>query len=192
MDLSPYVENLRIELVVAADAGGDEARALAERLTSPLEAAARLTLLSALSDAVDEITRELAPGSVDLRLRGLNPEFVVNPGVAVEYDGPLTGHTGHTGPVGRPAAAPDQAAAPAHGLPAPEPDDDGGTARINFRVPAALKSRIDEAAAAEGLSVNAWLVRAANAALAPAEPARQATPQRSRRYGADHFTGWVR
>lgn len=188
MDLSPYVENLRIELVVAADAGGDEARALAERLTSPLEAAARLTLLSALSDAADEITRELAPGSVDLRLRGLNPEFVVNPGVAVEYDGPLTGHTG---PGGRPATD-DHAATPAHGLPATEPDDDGGTARINFRVPAALKSRIDEAAAAEGLSVNSWLVRAANAALAPAEPARQAAPQRSRRYGADHFTGWVR
>ena len=80
MDLTPYVENLRRELAVAAEAGGDEARALAERLTAPLESAVRLTLLDALSAAADEITRELAPGSVELRLRGGEPEFVVDAG----------------------------------------------------------------------------------------------------------------
>ncbi|MFI5100819.1 MAG: hypothetical protein ACHQE5_09960, partial [Actinomycetes bacterium] len=64
MDLTPYVESLREELAVAAEAGGDEARALAERLTAPLESAARLALLEALSEAAGEITRELAPGSV--------------------------------------------------------------------------------------------------------------------------------
>lgn len=79
MDLTPYVDNLRHELAVAADAGGDEARALAERLTAPLESAARLILLSALSTAMGEVTLELAPGSVDVRLRGLDPEFVVTP-----------------------------------------------------------------------------------------------------------------
>src|SRR3954451_14871134 len=77
MDMSPYVENLRRELAVAGEAGGDEARALAERLTAPLESAVRLTLLDALSAAADEITRELAPGSVELRLRGGEPESVV-------------------------------------------------------------------------------------------------------------------
>ena len=79
MDLTPYVENLRRELAVAADAGGEDARALAERLTAPLESAIRLMLLDALSAAADEITRELAPGSVELRLRGGEPEFVVTP-----------------------------------------------------------------------------------------------------------------
>jgi hypothetical protein len=69
MDLTHYVENLRRELAVAADAGGEDARVLAERLTAPLESAIRLTLLDALSTAADEITRELAPGSVELRLR---------------------------------------------------------------------------------------------------------------------------
>src|SRR5512133_3893285 len=64
MDLTQYVENLRRELAVAADAGGEDARALAERLTAPLESAIRLMLLDALSAAADEITRELAPGSV--------------------------------------------------------------------------------------------------------------------------------
>ena len=79
MDLTPYVDTLRRELAVAAEAGGDEARELAERLTAPLESATRLTMLNVLSAAMDEITRELAPGSVDVRLRGLDPDFVVTP-----------------------------------------------------------------------------------------------------------------
>ncbi|NDZ86685.1 hypothetical protein G3I23_14135, partial [Streptomyces sp. SID10115] len=84
MNLTQYVDQLRQELAVAAEAGGDEARALAERLTAPLESAARLTLLNALSAAADEITVDLAPGSVDVRLRGLDPEFVVTPPPAGE------------------------------------------------------------------------------------------------------------
>jgi hypothetical protein len=79
MDLTPYVDSLRRELAVAAEAGGDEARELAERLTAPLESATRLIMLNVLSAATDEITRELAPGSVDVRLRGLDPDFVVTP-----------------------------------------------------------------------------------------------------------------
>ena len=62
---------------MAAAAGGDEAQALAERLTAPLDAAARLALLDALSAAAGEITRDIAPGSVDLRLRDREPSFVV-------------------------------------------------------------------------------------------------------------------
>src|SRR3954471_1815022 len=65
MDLTPHVEQIRGQLAVAAEAGGDDARALAERLTAPLESAVRLTLLDALSAAADEITRDLAPGSVE-------------------------------------------------------------------------------------------------------------------------------
>ena len=76
-NLTPYVETLRRDLAVAAEAGGEDARALAERLTAPLEASIRLMLLDALSAAADDITRELAPGSVELRLRGGEPEFVV-------------------------------------------------------------------------------------------------------------------
>ena len=80
MDLQPYVDGVRHELGVAAAAGGADAQALAERLTAPLDSAIRLALLEALSDAASEITRELAPGSVDVRLRGREPEFVVSRG----------------------------------------------------------------------------------------------------------------
>ncbi|MFC9245869.1 hypothetical protein ACFT7S_18215 [Streptomyces sp. NPDC057136] len=177
MDLTPYIDNLRQELAVAADAGGDDARALAERLTAPLESAARLTLLNALSDAMDEVTRELAPGSVDVRLRGLDPEFVVTAPPAperYEEDEPA------------PAAAwtPAPSAAPADG-------DDGATARINLRLPAHLKTKVEDAAGKEGLSVNAWLVRAVSTALEPAAEPRRPGPD-SRSTGHKGYTGWVR
>ncbi|MFF9016737.1 toxin-antitoxin system HicB family antitoxin [Streptomyces sp. NPDC014870] len=176
MDLTPYVDNLRHELAIAADAGGEEARALAERLTAPLESATRLTLLNALSAAMGEVTRELAPGSVDVRLRGLDPEFVVTPPPAPEP------FQESQAPVTAPAAsAPLQVG--------PEADD-GAMARINFRLPAHLKARAESAAAAEGLSVNAWLVRAVSTALDGREHPNP--PGRGKDSGGRGFTGWVR
>src|SRR4051794_23081123 len=78
MELVGYVEAIHRQLLAAAEAGGDEARTLVRRLAAPIEASVRLVLLDALADAADEITRELAPGSVELRLRGREPEFVVS------------------------------------------------------------------------------------------------------------------
>ena len=77
MELGQYVSDLQRQLVDAAANGAEDARAVAERLATGLDAATRLVLLDALSAAVDEITRDLAPGSVDLRLRGREIEFVV-------------------------------------------------------------------------------------------------------------------
>jgi hypothetical protein len=175
MDLTPYVEDLRHELAVAADAGGDAARELAARLTAPLESATRLTLLNALSAAMDEVTRDLAPGSVDVRLRGLDPEFVVTP---------------------PPAPEAYQAPPPAAAATAPSAEgDDGSTARINVRLAAHLKSRVESAAAAENLSVNAWVVRAVTSALDGPQEARgerRAGGSASFRIGGQGFTGWVR
>ena len=79
MELDRYIEEIHRQLTVTAEASGEEARALADRLAAPLDAAIRLALQDALSAAAEEITVELAPGSVELRLRGRNPEFVVTP-----------------------------------------------------------------------------------------------------------------
>ena len=168
MDLEPYVDSLRAELAVAAEAGGEESRAVAERLAATLESAARLTLLNALSAAADEITRDLAPGSVDVRLRGLNPDFVVKPPV------------------------PEAQAQPQVPPVAPPTTDDGATARINFRVPEGLKNRVEEAAGREGLSVNAWLTRIVSATLdGDATRATNASPKSLWGTGQS-FSGWVR
>jgi HicB family len=172
MDLTPFVEQLRRELAVAADAGGEDARALAERLTAPLESSIRLALLSALAAGAEEITGQLAPGSVDVRLRGSDIGFVVTP--------PPTAH-------GEPRPEP---ADPAPSAGAAEPDD-GGTARISLRLPEQLKSRAEEAAAREGLSVNAWLVRAVQSAVDGSAHSRQGERHRAR-WSGQTYSGWVR
>ncbi|MFC5289864.1 toxin-antitoxin system HicB family antitoxin [Actinokineospora guangxiensis] len=176
MDLTPYVDTVRRELAIAAEAGGDDARALAERLTAPLASAIRLTLLDALSAAADEITRDLAPGSVEVRLRAGEATFAVTPAPAE--------------PAAHSVAPP---VAPSVAPPEPEEsagDEDGVMVRINLRLPEHLKARIEEAAAERGRSVNAWIVRAASAALTSAStppPAVSSGTRTSQRY-----TGWVR
>jgi len=176
MDLRPYIDEIQNQLEAAAETGGEAARALAERLVAPLDAAIRLALLDALAAAAQEITCELAPGSVEVRLRGRDPEFVVTTPSEPAGDDLEDG-----------VAAPTLEGSPLAGA---FVGDDGGMARINLRMPDHLKSRIDGAAAGQGLSVNAWLVRAAAAALerteTPERPARRG-PQ-----GAQRFTGWAR
>jgi hypothetical protein len=172
VDFSPYVEQLRRELVASAELGGDEARALAERLTGPLEASLRLALLSALSAAAEEITSQLTPGSVDVRLRGGDLGFVVTPPPAPE-----------------PPDEPEPAPAPA---PPPAADgDEAATARITLRLPEQLKARLEDAAGREGFSVNTWLVRAVSQALEATPGHRSADSRRSRKYG-QQYSGWVR
>lgn len=190
MDLSPYIGRLRRELVVAAEAGGEDARTLAERLTAPLESATRLALLEALSAAADEITRDLAPGSVDVRLRGGDPSFVVTPPPASQSFEDATEDAAED------AFEPARTAASATGgqvpAPPPPPDaDEGGTSRISLRLPEHLKQRVDEAANREGLSVNAWLVRAVSAALDAGDQSGRSGPGQGQQLG-QRYSGWVR
>ncbi|MFG1603341.1 toxin-antitoxin system HicB family antitoxin [Actinoplanes sp. NPDC049265] len=166
MEITPYVEQLRSELANAAELGGAEARALAERLTAPMESAFRLALLDALGAATDEITTEMAPGSVQVRLRDREPTFVVT---LPPSDEPLA------------EAAP----------PPLITESDDAVSRINLRLPDQLKTRIEEAATREGLSVNAWLVRAAAAAVSRPPGGAQQHPRRSV-VGSDRLTGWAR
>lgn len=162
MELGPHISDLQRQLVDAAENGTTETRAVAERLVAGLDAAARLVLLDALSAAVGEITRDLAPGAVDMRLRGREVEFVVTqPSAEAESDE-------------RPAASIDL--------------DDASTSRTTLRLPDALKARVDEAAVADGLSVNTWLVRAIAAAV---QPKQRRSTQRTLRTG-DNFAGWAR
>jgi len=173
MDLTPYVDSLRHELMAAAEGG--EATALAERLTASVVSATRLTMLDVLSVAADEITRDLLPGSVDVRLRGRNPFFVVTSPNAHAYpeEDDLNGTSAQSWSES----------------PAPAPAGmDGPVSRINFRPPEQLKQRVEAAAADEGMSVNAWLVRATTAALTVDQNPRRGGRDSGR---AGRFVGWV-
>jgi hypothetical protein len=167
MELDRYVADLRGHLAAAAESGGEDVRAVAERLSVTLDAAARLVLLEAAS----EITRELAPGAVDVRLRGRDPELVVSRPPGTEFT--------------EAARASDLAAT---GTLTADATDDAATSRTTLRLPDQLKARVDKAAAEDGLSVNSWLVRAIAAALEP-KNRRGAQPESQ---SASSFTGWVR
>jgi hypothetical protein len=148
MDLTPYVESLRQDLSRAAEAGGPEARAAAERLVYALDPAVRLALMDALSQAAAEITADLPAGSVELRLKGREPELVVD--VPAPDEVPTMPVTA-TSPT---ATASD------------EDDDDGAVARITLRIPESVKARAEELAARGGHSLNSWIVNAVRAATA--------------------------
>ncbi len=168
MELTPYVDSIRRDLTVAAEVAGQDARAAAERLTAALDAAVRLALMDALSTAAEEVTRELAPGSVEVRLRGREPEFVVTP----------------------PPSAPEPPTPPEPPEP-PMADADQGTARVTLRLPESLKTRAEEAAAREGVSVNTWLIRAVSAALAGPPQGSPGRRGRSPQIGK-RLSGWAR
>jgi HicB-like protein involved in pilus formation len=139
MDITPYVESLRRDLLAAAEAAGPEARAATERLTYALDPAARLALMEAISQAAAEITAELPAGGVDVRLNGRDLEFAVH-------------------------APPAPVAAEPTPAPTDDVEDDGNLARITLRIPESVKARAEELASKSGSSLNTWLVNVVRAA----------------------------
>jgi hypothetical protein len=194
VDLTRYVDELRHELLLAAEAGGEDARLLAERLVAPLQSTTRLVLLDALSAAAGEITSDLAPGSVEVRLRGREPEFVVTSPATESPDADddpavaLGSRPGLSAPAGWPDTAGESDTSGAGAAMADV--DDGGTVRVTLRLPEPLKQRIEDAAGRDGLSVNAWLVRTLSGVVEPTQ-LRVGSTRRSSS-GGERFTGWAR
>jgi hypothetical protein len=159
MDLSDYVESLRASLVTAAAAGTEQARETARLLADSIEPAVRLAVTDALSAMAAEVTAAWDGGLVDIRMRGRDPEVVVVP---AEHE-----------PAEEPAVD-------------DEGEDDGSVARISLRLPEGLKTRAEAAAAAAGISLNAWLVRAVSDAL------REPRPGSSSGRGPRRYSGFAR
>jgi hypothetical protein len=126
--------------------GADEqAAAVADRMARALDSSFQLRFLDALGEAAAELSEQLAAGHVEVRLAGRDARLVL--------------------------VTPPEATA----VGTTTDDEDGGTARLTLRMPDIMKSRVEEAADQEQLSVNAWLVRAVGAALERRrEPARRA------------------
>src|SRR5215469_1375264 len=166
MDLSEYAESLRRELTaITRFASADVAKA-AEMISETLDSSVRLALLDVLSAAADEITASLDGATIDVRLTGTQPEFVVNVS-QLASEAPESG----------------------------EPGDEAGSARVTLRLSDGLKTRVEAAATTAGLSVNAWLVRAVSRALdaqsSGARP-RSASPPPGRRGPGKRYTGFAR
>jgi hypothetical protein len=138
MDITPYVDALRRDLLAAADSAGPEVRQVAERLGYALDPSVRLAVMEAISQAAAEITAAMATGGVDVRLDGRDLAFVVDAGMPT----PPTPPSPPTPPL----------------PPTPPADEDEGVARVSLRLPESLKTRADDAAAQAGQSLNTWLV----------------------------------
>jgi hypothetical protein len=159
MDLSPYLESVRVGVANASALADEPTKQVAERLGMAIESSTRLALIQALSDATSTISAELAPSSVELRMVGHDPEFVVSVQSAE--------------------------AEPTLLLPEPESGDgdasespgDEPVSRITLRLPQSVKTRVDEMASSEGISTNAWLIRTVMDALADRGGSRRAWPQ---------------
>jgi len=164
MDLSEHVGGLRRELASLTRFASEDVRRTAEMLADALDSSIRLTLLDVLSAAASEITARLDGAVIDVRLSDGEPEFVVTT-TPVEEDEPPSQSFG-------------------------DGSEDAGQARVTLRLSEGMKSRVESAATASGLSVNAWLVRAVGTALA--QPS-QGSGSSGRRKGVDQrLTGYAR
>lgn len=152
MDLTPFIDGLQRDLAANAAAGGAEIARAAELLAGSLEASARLCLLEALSEAAAEITTKLEAATVDVRLRGREADLTVT-------DVSQPREEAFTTPVDTTAS---------------------DLARVTLRIPESLKTASERAAAAEGISVNAWLVRVIAAAVGGGRSGSGPTPPPSR------------
>jgi hypothetical protein len=172
MELSEYTETLRREVATVTRFAGEEVARAGQMIADSLDSSIRLTLLDVLSGAAAEITSRLEDTVVELRLSTGNPAFVV---IRAPQD------------LAEPAAPPP---APSAG-PSADGEEETGTSRVTLRLPDGLKTRAEAAAAHDGLSLNAWLVRAAGRAL---EAPAQAGPPRSSsgRGPGRRITGYAR
>lgn len=139
MDITPYIEGIRRDLLAAARATGEDGEAfVAERLSYAIDASARLAIMEAVSAAAAEITAKMPSGSVEVRLAGRDLDFAVQGGLPTP---------------------PPPPAAPSLEKDA-EPEDEGGLARVTVRLPEAVKTKAEARAEAAGQSLNTWIVNA--------------------------------
>lgn len=144
MDLTPYVDTLRSELLASAEHAPEDVRSAAERLARTLDPATRMVLLDALSQAAAEIATRVPSGSVDVRLRGREVDFVVD--------------------VPPPPAAEEGTAYAAPAAAGEEDEEAGDVVRLTLRLPEQVKVRAEELAGRTGRSLNSWIVSALRAA----------------------------
>ncbi|HVK22851.1 MAG TPA: toxin-antitoxin system HicB family antitoxin [Actinokineospora sp.] len=137
MDLNQYLATLRDDLATTAAAGDESMRRAAAVLAATIEPAARLAMMNALSDLAAEVTAALPEHVVELRLDGRDVRVVVT---ATPSDTTET--------------------------PKPPPFEAGGDmSRMTLRLFEELKAKAEQAASAQGVSLNTFVQQAVNGAL---------------------------
>lgn len=128
MDIDRYTARLREDLVTAAALGDEKTQATAAALGAATENAARLTLLAALSDLAAEVSEALGDRTVHVSLDGTDAKVDVR----------------------------KNATSPGEETPSFE-DITGDISRVTLRMVDQIKTRAQQAAEQNGMSLNSWL-----------------------------------
>jgi hypothetical protein len=173
MDLTQYVQQLREDLASAAAAGDEQTQRTGALLGAAIEPAARLAIMNALSDLAAEVTAALGDRVVEVRLDGRDVRVAVSRDEAPEpgpEPDPTFGGFGGFGGIGG--------------------ADSGDISRITLRLVEQIKNQAEQAAAAQGVSLNSWVAQAVQGALAGhRKPGRHGDWTRDR--GGKRLRGWV-
>ncbi len=157
MDLTPYIRNLREDLLAAAALGDEQTRRAAALLGAAIEPAGRLAIMNALSDLAAEVTEALDQHVVEIKIDGRDVRVAVSdkhppePGQA--DDGARDGHR----------MSPEE-------LRRAVQEAGGVLSRTTIRLLDDLKSQAEQAASEQGVSLNTYISRAVSDSVRTAVP----------------------
>ncbi len=193
MDLTPYIQSLRDDLLTAASVGDEEARRAATMLASAIEPATRLAIMNALSDLAAEVTGALQDTTVDIRLDGRDVRVNVT-----RHAAPAEGQDAQTQSF-RYSTGGDQrwnadeagdGSATADELRRAVQDAGGELSRTTVRLFNELKSQAERAASDQGVSLNTYISRAVADSVRTAVPGKG--QHRGRGSSGHTVNGYVR
>jgi hypothetical protein len=166
MDLTPYTQGLRQDLLTAAAVGDEDVRRAASSLAGAIEPAARLAIMSALSDFAAEVTGALQDTAVEVRLDGRDVRISVSRHESEGVQGTIVDESGDAW--GRKMR-----------------DAGGELSRTTVRLFEELKTQAEHAAADQGVSLNTYISRAIS------DSVRGAVKQEKGRRGGRNVTGFI-
>jgi hypothetical protein len=151
MELTDYLDSLRDDLLAAAALGDEDTQRAASLLTTTLEPAARLMLMSALADFAAEVSEQLHDTTVGVSLRGRELTVTV-----AENDAP----TGDAAADWDITSAPTVDSADDGDLGQAVRDAGDELSRTTLRLVNHLKAQAERAATRQGVSLNTYIQRA--------------------------------
>ncbi|MGC0363651.1 uncharacterized protein (DUF1778 family) [Rhodococcus sp. 27YEA15] len=142
MDISPYIAKLQHDLVSAAELGDEETRRVAAALSVAIEPSIRLVLLTAATELAKEIGVATQDRDVKIALDGDVVEVDVQSSAAS-------------------AGSRDETQANTYSF----EDVSGDISRVTLRMMEQIKTKAEEAANQNGVSLNSWVSQAVQGAL---------------------------
>ncbi|NKR56013.1 hypothetical protein GS481_18445 [Rhodococcus hoagii] len=153
MDLTEYTARLRDDLTAAAALGDEQTQKIASALAAAVERSAQLMLVSALSDLAREASEEMGDRTLHVLFDGT--EATVES--ARRRPGHSTGTSERSGDDRDPRDSSDAYRT--------LEDVTGDISRVTLRLVDQIKSRAEEAALQDGMSLNSWVSQAVQGAL---------------------------